>query len=55
MRSLGVALTSGTVPAKRSPTFRQEENEIEFGVGIHGESGIARAADRHERSGPSRG
>ncbi len=42
VRSLGFALTSCTVPAKGSPTFSLEEDEIEFGVGIHGEPGIAR-------------
>ena len=42
VRSLGFALTSCTVPAKGSPTFSLKENEIEFGVGIHGEPGIAR-------------
>lgn len=42
VRSLGFALTSCTVPAKGSPTFTLEEDEIEFGVGIHGEPGIAR-------------
>ena len=42
VRSLGFALTSCTVPAKGSPTFVLAEDEIEFGVGIHGEPGIAR-------------
>ncbi len=42
VRSLGFALTSCTVPAKGTPTFRMAEDEIEFGVGIHGEPGIAR-------------
>lgn len=42
VRSLGFALTSCTVPAKGSPTFKLAEDEIEFGVGIHGEPGIAR-------------
>ena len=42
VRSLGFALTSCTVPAKGSPTFSLQEDEIEFGVGIHGEPGIAR-------------
>ena len=42
VRSLGFALTSCTVPAKGSPTFVLAENEIEYGVGIHGEPGIAR-------------
>lgn len=42
VKSIGVALTSCTVPAKGSPTFSLEEDEIEFGVGIHGEPGIRR-------------
>ncbi|MFA6507174.1 MAG: dihydroxyacetone kinase subunit DhaK [Treponemataceae bacterium] len=42
VRSIGFALTSCTVPAKGSPTFALAEDEIEFGVGIHGEPGIVR-------------
>ncbi|ANF96669.1 dihydroxyacetone kinase subunit DhaK [Paenibacillus bovis] len=42
VRSIGFALTSCTVPAKGSPTFELGENEIEYGVGIHGEPGIER-------------
>lgn len=42
VRTIGFALTSCTVPAKGTPTFRMEYDEIEFGVGIHGEPGIAR-------------
>ncbi len=41
-RSLGLALTSCIVPAKGSPTFQLEENQIEFGIGIHGEPGRER-------------
>lgn len=41
-RSLGLALTSCTVPAKGSPMFELEENQIEFGIGIHGEPGRER-------------
>ncbi len=37
--SMGVALTSCTVPALGHPTFELAENEIEIGVGIHGEHG----------------
>ena len=37
--SMGVALTSCTVPALGKPTFELAENEIEMGVGIHGERG----------------
>ncbi|MCL2058478.1 MAG: dihydroxyacetone kinase subunit DhaK [Oscillospiraceae bacterium] len=42
VRSLGFALTSCTVPAKGSPTFELGEDEMEYGVGIHGEPGIRR-------------
>ncbi len=42
VRSIGVALTSCTVPAKGSPTFELAEDEMEYGVGIHGEPGICR-------------
>lgn len=42
MRSIGFAYTSCTVPAKGTPTFHIEENEMEYGVGIHGEPGIRR-------------
>lgn len=37
--SMGVALTSCTVPALGHPTFALAEDEIEIGVGIHGERG----------------
>ena len=41
-RSIGVALTSCTVPAAGKPTFQLGEAEMEFGVGIHGEPGRRR-------------
>jgi dihydroxyacetone kinase-like protein len=41
-RSMGVALTSCTVPAAGSPTFTLAEDEMEMGVGIHGEPGRRR-------------
>ncbi len=41
-RSMGVALTSCTVPAAGRPLFVIGENEMEFGVGIHGEPGRRR-------------
>ncbi len=41
-RSMGVALTSCTVPAAGRPTFDLPENEIEVGIGIHGEPGRKR-------------
>lgn len=37
--SMGVALSSCTVPALGHPTFNLTENEMEMGVGIHGERG----------------
>ncbi len=37
--SMGVALTSCTVPALGKPTFELAEDELEMGVGIHGERG----------------
>lgn len=42
VRSIGFAFTSCTVPAKGEPTFVLNEDEMEFGVGIHGEPGIVR-------------
>ncbi len=41
-RSLGVALTGCTIPASGKPTFVLPEDEIEFGVGHHGEPGNKR-------------
>ncbi len=44
--SMGVALSSCTVPALGKPTFDIGDNEIEMGVGIHGERGRERIAIR---------
>ncbi len=41
-RSMGVALTSCTVPAAGTPTFAIGDDEMEMGVGIHGEPGRRR-------------
>jgi dihydroxyacetone kinase-like protein len=41
-RSMGVALTSCTVPAAGRPTFDLPEDEMEVGIGIHGEPGRRR-------------
>ncbi|PSV49412.1 dihydroxyacetone kinase subunit DhaK [Photobacterium indicum] len=43
-RSFGVALSACTVPAAGKPSFDLADNEIEFGIGIHGEPGIERRA-----------
>ena len=42
VKSIGFAFTSCTVPAKGTPTFDIGEDEMEYGVGIHGEPGIRR-------------
>jgi phosphoenolpyruvate---glycerone phosphotransferase subunit DhaK len=41
-RSMGMALTSCTVPAAGRPTFALGEDEMEIGIGIHGEPGRSR-------------
>jgi dihydroxyacetone kinase-like protein len=41
-RSMGVALSSCTVPAAGKPTFELGDSEMEMGVGIHGEPGRRR-------------
>ena len=41
-RSMGMALTSCTVPAAGKPTFELGEDEMEMGIGIHGEPGRER-------------
>ena len=42
-RSMGVALTPCIVPAVGKPTFTIGEDEIELGIGIHGEPGVRRS------------
>jgi dihydroxyacetone kinase-like protein len=53
-RSMGMALTSCTVPAAGEPTFELGDDEMEIGIGIHGEPGrervpLAGAAEVVER------
>ena len=43
VRSMGVALTPCVVPALGKPTFTIGEDEIELGIGIHGEPGVQRS------------
>ena len=43
-RSMGMALTSCTVPAVGRPTFTLGDDEMEIGIGIHGEPGQKRMA-----------
>lgn len=42
VRSMGVALSACTVPAAGKPSFTLAEDEMEIGIGIHGEPGIER-------------
>ncbi len=42
VRSMGMALTSCTVPAAGKPTFDISDSEMEIGIGIHGEPGRQR-------------
>ena len=48
-RSMGIALTSCTVPAAGKPTFELGEDEMELGIGIHGEPGRHRIPLRSAR------
>jgi len=41
-RTMGVALTPCTIPAVGEPTFSIGEDEMEIGMGIHGERGVER-------------
>lgn len=40
--SIGVALSGGTIPGESGPSFTLPDDEIEFGMGVHGEPGIMR-------------
>jgi dihydroxyacetone kinase-like protein len=42
MGTMGLALTACTVPTAGKPSFDLEENEIELGIGVHGEPGVKR-------------
>lgn len=42
--TMGVALSSCTVPAAGTPSFTLDDNEVELGLGIHGEAGVRRTA-----------
>ena len=42
VRSMGMALTPSTVPTAGKPTFELGDNEMEIGIGIHGEPGRQR-------------
>jgi dihydroxyacetone kinase-like protein len=41
-RSMGVAFAAGSIPETGEPTFELPDDEIEIGMGLHGEPGVAR-------------
>lgn len=41
-RTMGVALSAGSIPETGEPTFELGDDEIEVGMGLHGEPGVAR-------------
>lgn len=41
-RSMGVALSSSTIPVKGGTIFDMEDGDMEIGMGIHGEPGVRR-------------
>jgi dihydroxyacetone kinase-like protein len=42
LRSIGIATSPGQIPGNDKPAFELGENEIEYGMGLHGEPGIER-------------
>jgi dihydroxyacetone kinase-like protein len=44
IRSIGIALSPVTLPGASAPPFTLGPDEVEFGMGIHGEPGIRRAS-----------
>lgn len=43
INTIGIATSPGTIPGINKPTFELGEDEIEYGMGMHGEPGIERA------------
>lgn len=42
VRSIGVAVSAGSIPETGKPTFELGDDEIEVGMGAHGEAGVSR-------------
>ncbi|MBD3305713.1 dihydroxyacetone kinase [candidate division KSB3 bacterium] len=42
LRSMGVAVAAGSIPETGEPTFELPDDEIEIGMGLHGEPGVSR-------------
>jgi dihydroxyacetone kinase-like protein len=41
-RSMGIAVAAGSIPETGAPTFELPDDEIEIGMGLHGEAGVSR-------------
>ena len=41
-RSMGVAVSAGSIPETGEPTFELPDDEMEIGMGLHGEAGVSR-------------
>lgn len=41
--SMGIALSGSSIPGEKRPIFELADDEMEYGVGIHGEAGVRRA------------
>lgn len=41
-KTIGVAVSPGTLPGNSSPTFEMADDEMEYGMGLHGEAGVER-------------
>ncbi|MDR1687330.1 MAG: dihydroxyacetone kinase subunit DhaK [Clostridiales bacterium] len=46
LRSIGVGLSPGQIPGAEKPTFTLGDNEMEYGLGLHGEPGVKRTVMR---------
>lgn len=42
IRSMGVAIAPGTIPGESAPSFTLPDDEMEIGMGLHGEAGVRR-------------
>jgi len=50
MKTIGIALSPATVPEQGTPGFELNEDEMEFGIGIHGEPGYERVKLQDSKS-----
>ncbi|NMB01319.1 MAG: dihydroxyacetone kinase subunit DhaK, partial [Firmicutes bacterium] len=48
VRTMGVAVSPGTIPGVDEPTFQLADDEMEIGMGLHGEPGVRRGKMRSD-------